>query len=106
MSRIVAAVLSAVVLLPAAAFAEVDVPTVWKKKCAMCHGEDGKAQTKMGAKYKVPDISTPEWQAKFSDAQIRDVILNGGKTKMPAFKEKLSTEEIDAMVKKVRDLKK
>ncbi len=105
MRRIVVAALAAAVLLPTAAFAEIDVPAVWKKKCAMCHGDDGKAQTKMGAKYKVPDISTAEWQGKHSDEQIKDVITNGGKTKMPAFKEKLTAEEIDAMVKKVRSLK-
>lgn len=105
MRRFVAALITVAALAPAAAFAEVDVPRLWKKKCAMCHGADGKAKTKMGAKYKVPDISTAEWQAKWTDEQIREVIENGGKTKMPAFKGKLSAEEIDAMVKKVRELK-
>ncbi|MFN7135440.1 MAG: c-type cytochrome [Myxococcales bacterium] len=106
MRRLVSALAVVAVLVPAAAFAEVDVEGIWKKKCAQCHGNDGAAKTKMGEKYKVPDMTTAEWHAANSEAAIKDAIVNGGKTKMPAWKDKLSTEEIDALVKYVRAMKK
>jgi mono/diheme cytochrome c family protein len=64
-----------------------------KNKCAVCHGEDGKAQTKVGKKMKVADMTTAEWQKRFTDQQIVDAILKGvdrkegeRKVKMPATK--------------------
>ena len=94
--------------------AEVDAPAIWDKKCSSCHGKTGDAQTKMGLKHKIEDMSTAAWQgeAKHTDAFIKDTITNGTKdadgkpTKMAAFKEKLKAGEIDALVKHVRSLKK
>jgi mono/diheme cytochrome c family protein len=48
-----------------------------KNKCVTCHGEDGRAQTKMGQKDKVADMTTPEWHAKHSDDAIKAAILKG-----------------------------
>ena len=48
-----------------------------KNKCAKCHGPDGKGQTKMGKKKKVPDMSDPAWQKRFSDKQIMEAVLKG-----------------------------
>lgn len=83
-----------------------DVADVWKAKCKSCHGEDGKAKTKMGEKEKIADLSLPEWQKNHSDEKIRDVIAHGSKdnAKMKAFKDKLTPEQIDALVKYVRGL--
>lgn len=111
MRRLLALVVAVVPLLAtgtsfAAESAAVNSPELWKKKCSMCHGEDGKAKTKMGEKYSIPDISSAEWQTAHKDDEIKTVIVSGGKTKMPPWKDKLSGEEIDAMVKHVRTLKK
>jgi mono/diheme cytochrome c family protein len=77
---------------------------IWKARCKGCHGEDGKAKTKVGEKEKISDFTNPEWQAKHTDADIKKVITDGSEenSKMKAFKEKLTPEEIDAMVKYVR----
>jgi len=48
-----------------------------KNKCVACHGEDGRAQTKMGQKDKIPDMTTEEWQKRFSDDAIKAAILKG-----------------------------
>jgi len=79
---------------------------IWKAKCKGCHGEDGKAKTKMGAKEKIPDLTNADWQKKHSDDAIKEVITNGSKdnAKMKPFKAKLSAEEIDGLVKYVRAL--
>jgi mono/diheme cytochrome c family protein len=99
---------AAFLLLPVArASAAVDAQAIWEKKCASCHGKDGMAQTTMGRKQKIDDMTTAKWQQKNTDAHIHDVIVNGVKdTKMKPFKDKLSPEEIDALVKYVRTLKK
>jgi mono/diheme cytochrome c family protein len=48
-----------------------------KNKCVTCHGEDGRAQTKMGKKDKIADMTTSEWQGKHSDDAIKAAILKG-----------------------------
>lgn len=76
---------------------------IWTKKCQGCHGADGKAQTKMGEKHKIPDITTADFQSKHTDEQLLSAITDGvTDTKMPAWKEKLEAAEIQAMVKWVR----
>ena len=76
---------------------------IWEKRCAFCHGADGKSQTKKGRQYKAPDFTKAKWQKETTDEEIVDAITNGvPKSKMPAFKEKLSPEEIKAMVPYLR----
>lgn len=95
------------VLFSAPAFA-ADAATNWAAKCKSCHGEDGRGDTAMGRKNKVRDISTAEWQGKTTDAQIKKVIADGSpdNAKMKAYKDKLSRDEIAALVTYVRGLKK
>jgi mono/diheme cytochrome c family protein len=92
--------------LSAAAYAEDSAADLWKAKCKGCHGDDGKAQTKMGEKEKIPDLTNAEFQKKHTDAQFKDVITNGSKenAKMKAFKDKLTPEQIDSLVKYIRGM--
>ncbi|ADO74740.1 c-type cytochrome [Stigmatella aurantiaca] len=93
-----------VLALSLAASAQADeVADVWKAKCKSCHGDDGKAKTKVGEREKIDDLSLPAWQKNHTDARIRQVISDGvADTKMKGYKDKLSSEEIDALVKYVR----
>jgi mono/diheme cytochrome c family protein len=78
---------------------------VWEQRCIACHGEDGRGQTKKGRQLKTPDMTRSKWQAHLSDEKIASAIANGvPKRKMPAFKDKLSNEEIQALVPFVRAL--
>ena len=95
---------------PAAA-AEPDAKTArtWKAKCASCHGVDGKAATDMGKKLGIPDLTSKEWQKKVSDETMKKSINEGVKREgkpegMDGFKDKLSPEQIDALVALVRGL--
>jgi cytochrome c553 len=92
--------------LSSAAYAEDSVADIWKAKCKSCHGEDGKAKTKMGEKEKIADLTDAGWQKRHSDEKIRDYITNGSKEnpKMKPFKDKLTPEQIDSLVKHVRTL--
>lgn len=101
------ALAAALALAPAARAAEVDVKTLWSKRCASCHAEDGTGQTKMGQKHKVEDLTAEAWQKKHEDAEIRTAIENGVPgTKMKPYKDKLSADEIAALVGYVRTLAK
>ena len=103
-------ILMAVLLIGAAARAEVDAKIVktWKAKCASCHGVDGKAETETGKKAKISDFSKADWQKGKTDAQIKTAIENGtkkGDAEMDPYKDKLSAEQIDGLVAYVRSLK-
>jgi len=90
--------LSLVLGLAAPVVAE-DAAALYKSKCQACHGPDGKgsaAGQKMGAK--------PFSQVKESDKELIEITKNG-KAKMPAYKDKLTDEKINELVKYIRTLK-
>ena len=80
----------------------------WEKKCAMCHGQDGKGDTPAGKKLKARDYTDPKVQAALKDEEMFKAIKEGIKkdsaVKMPA-QPKLSDEEIKALIAHVRSLK-
>jgi mono/diheme cytochrome c family protein len=81
---------------------------IYGAKCKGCHGDDGKAHTKMGKKEKIEDMTSAEWQGHATDADIKDIITNGSTksgSKMKAFKDKLSPAEIDSLVAYIRQMK-
>lgn len=93
-------------LIGAASMASAaDAAANWTKHCASCHAKDGSGSTVMGKKNKVGDYRDPAVQAKFTDAEAIEVITNG-KDKMKAYKDKLTPDEIKALVAYVRTLKK
>ena len=98
--------LTAALLLTPSAFGG-EAQDLWADKCQKCHGEDGRADTKAGKKEKIADFTSPEWQSKHTDTQIRTVIEDGSSEnrKMKAYKDRLSPEQIDSLVILIRDMK-
>jgi len=90
----------AIFALPLASFAADAAADVFKSKCAMCHGPDGKGKM-AGTK----DLGSAEVQ-KASDADVAAVITNGKPPKMPKFEGKLTADQIKDMVKYIRSFKK
>ncbi|MDX6558903.1 MAG: hypothetical protein QOF72_1952 [Blastocatellia bacterium] len=82
-----------------------DTGSLYDKKCAECHGKDGRSKSFRGKHSHARDLTDAEWQQRVSDERIYNSISNG-KEKMPAFRKKLSEAEINSLVKYVRDLKK
>lgn len=80
-------------------FAE-DAPALYKSKCAMCHGPDGRGDTTMGKKLAIRSLASAEVQ-KQSDTDLQRVITDG-KGKMPAYGTKLDAAKIKALVAHVR----
>jgi mono/diheme cytochrome c family protein len=84
--------------------AEDTAESLFKGKCAMCHGPDGAGKTVMGEKLKIPDLRSADVQKK-SEAELKTLIAKG-KDKMPAYGAKLSKEQIDKLVDYTRELAK
>ena len=82
-----------------------DAAENWSKYCASCHGKDGTGSGTMGKKLGLESYEDAKVQAKFTDEQATEIIKNG-KEKMKAFKEKLTDDEVKALVAYVRAFKK
>lgn len=87
-----------------------DTKLNWATHCLKCHGTDGRGDTKMGKKLAVKDYTDPKVQASMKDEEmlkaIKDGVKQGETVKMIAYKDKLSDDEIKALVEFVRALKK
>ena len=92
-----------------AGMVRADGAEMFGKKCAGCHGKDGKAETSMGKKLAIKDLTDAKVQAGSTDAQWEKIILEGvkgsdGKNTMPVFK--VTPEEAKDLVKACRGFKK
>jgi mono/diheme cytochrome c family protein len=87
-----------------------DAKENWEKNCTKCHGADGKGKTKMGEKMGAKDYTDAKVQEGLKDdaltKAIKDGVKDGETTKMKAFGDVLSADEIKALVKFIRDFKK
>ena len=77
---------------------------VYTSNCVRCHGADGQGHTRMAEMVEPPDMSDPAWQRGRSTSRMVASVANG-RGQMPAFKKKLSKEEIAAAVAYVRTLR-
>jgi cytochrome c oxidase cbb3-type subunit III len=104
-SRVISAALTiAAISILAIGLKAADKPDgseLYKERCSMCHGPDGKGMSAL----KTPDFTDPKWQQSMTDDQIIDTIKNGKKdTPMPPFADKLSADEITAVKDYIRSL--
>ena len=81
--------------------ANIDAVALFGEKCAMCHGKNGAGLPNWKAKGQ-PDFTNIDWQKSHTDAQITEVITNGKGKYMYPYKDKLSAEEIAALVGRIR----
>lgn len=79
-----------------------DAASLYKAKCVMCHGADGKGDTPAGKSTGARSFGSPEVQ-KESDAELT-TITTKGKAKMPAYENKLTAPQITQLVSYVREL--
>ena len=81
-----------------------DAAALYKSKCAACHAPDGGGDTPAGKAMNVVDLRSPEIQ-KMTDAQLIDATTNG-KDKMPAYKGKITDDQIKQLVAYIRQFAK
>ena len=101
--RFLLALLAVAFLFAAPLRADGDGAGLFKTKCAMCHGPDGKGSA-MGTKMGAHDFTSADVQ-KQTDAQLTETITKG-KAKMPAYDGKLKDTEIKDLVAYIRSLAK
>ena len=83
---------------------DIDFASIYAKKCAKCHGKNGHGKPD-GA----PNLTADSVRSK-SDAQLLTILKNGIKAKnpedddMPAWKGKLSEDELQAAIKYIRSI--
>jgi mono/diheme cytochrome c family protein len=70
---------------------------VFQKSCAKCHGK-----TAEGRHFGGPSLISERTAATFAD--LRNLITNG-KSRMPKYASKLTSEEIDTLVQQIRSSK-
>jgi len=82
-------------------------PQLYRKYCVSCHGSDGRAKTSKGKFSHARDLTDAKWQDDVSDERIFNSILNGRNVRgnMPAFSNKIVSDEAESLVKFVRRLR-
>lgn len=75
-----------------------DAKTYYDKNCTACHGADGKGGESLLI---VPNFKDAAWQKRRTDQNFLDSITKG-KGAMPAWKEKMTEEQIKSMAAFVR----
>jgi mono/diheme cytochrome c family protein len=96
--------LAFVSLLPIPVSGQAPGESLYKTKCAVCHGPDGKGETAVGKANKLRDLGAADVQ-KQSDDELSGIITSG-KGKMPAYGKSLKPEQIKELVAYIRSFKK
>jgi cytochrome c len=95
------------ILVPCLAFAAEDGASLYKAKCASCHGDGGRGKPSV----KAPSLLSDKVK-RMSDNSIRDLIAsrtNGEMEKKPmhtSIKKRLTADQMTAVVAHIRELQK
>ncbi len=89
-------------VLPKIFASDIDGQDLYKRHCVLCHGEDGTGKTDLGTGLGARDFNDKKFQADITDEQIIEQIKNGTEDKMYAFEDKLTAEEMHALVPVIR----
>ena len=78
---------------------------VWARKCAACHGREGRGNTRFARSRPYANLTDDVWKHGGDLPSIRRLITDGDpKSPMPAYRDRLSPEEIDAVSRHVLSL--
>jgi ubiquinol-cytochrome c reductase cytochrome b subunit len=86
----------------ASALQRSDVARLFATHCVGCHGVDGSARTTRAVMPTVPDFTSLAWQMSQTELEITQRIRAGREPLMPAYADKLSSQEILALTIYVR----
>jgi cytochrome c6 len=101
LNRTVLMIVAGSFLLAAPAFGQ-GATSLYKSRCAGCHGADGKGDTGLGKSMHLRALGSADVQ-KQSDKELTAWIADG-KGAMPGYKDKLSGAQIKDLVSYIRDL--
>jgi mono/diheme cytochrome c family protein len=84
------------------ALAFQSVKSLYASKCAVCHGNDGTANTAKGKELKTRSFKADEFK-KMPDAKAMEVMMKG-KGKMEAYEKTLGKEKLEQLLAYCREL--
>jgi mono/diheme cytochrome c family protein len=87
---------------PAGPIQRADVAKVYNENCASCHGVDGSGKQIRAGMPTIPDFTSLAWQMSQTDLEITHRIVDGNEPLMPAYRDKLSQQQILALAVYVR----
>ncbi len=87
---------------PAGPVQKLDIARVFNTNCAACHGVDGTANQVRKGMPTIPNFTSLAWQMSQTDLEITHQILSGKEPLMPAYRDKLSRQEILGLAVYVR----
>ncbi len=79
MRTLFSTMMALIFVMGTASAVRADGKDLYTKKCVGCHGKDGKADTPMGKKLSMKDLSSPAVQKAATDAEWEKIILEGYK---------------------------
>jgi ubiquinol-cytochrome c reductase cytochrome b subunit len=82
----------------AAPLQKLDAASLYSANCLACHGVDGSGAALRVAFPTIPDLTSATWQKTQTDENFSSRIHDGKEPAMPAFKDKLTAEQIQALV--------
>jgi ubiquinol-cytochrome c reductase cytochrome b subunit len=87
---------------PAGPIQRADVARVYNDNCAACHGVEGSGKQIRAGMPTIPDLTSLAWQMSQTDLEITHRIQDGNEPLMPAYRDKLSQQQILALTVYVR----
>lgn len=87
---------------PAGPIQRADVARIYNDNCAACHGVEGSGKQIRAGMPTIPDLTSLAWQMSQTDLEITHRIQDGIEPLMPAYRDKLSQQQILALAVYVR----
>jgi quinol-cytochrome oxidoreductase complex cytochrome b subunit/mono/diheme cytochrome c family protein len=79
-----------------------DVAKLYNANCAMCHSVDGSGSLVRAAMPTIPDFRSIAWQQSQTELEITHRIREGNEPVMPAYRDKLSPQQMFALTVYIR----
>jgi cytochrome c oxidase cbb3-type subunit III len=87
----------------AASEKSADGSGVYRQFCVNCHGANGKGDDNMRkVMTALPDFTSDKWQKEITDPQMLVSITDGKGTLMPAFVDKVNSDQVQELVEYIR----
>ena len=77
-------------------------PELYQLHCAECHGSKGTGSPVRRRSPEIPDFTDASWQARRTDSQLLDSIIEGKGPEMPPLDDEINDQQAHGLVKFVR----
>jgi mono/diheme cytochrome c family protein len=75
---------------------------LYERRCASCHSSDGSGRDGRATTPEIPDFTNRRWQDRRTKVKLTVSILDGRGDHMPAFRQKVSENQVQDLVELIR----